>query len=153
MTMGFLFQYLGRLYWRLFFPLLFCFILLVRLYITPIQQHMLSRILLPKLMTPFALSKVALSGGDALTKYMLHIRATDRVTCQTHSEFRQHNSVVPAVSVRYVVPVKSNLWSVPNFYAFWFLSVQILDNHTSTKQHWPHLTILLIRKVPNTFAQ
>lgn len=70
---------------------------------------MLSHTLLPNPMMLSALSEVALSHGDALTEYMLHIRATDRAMCQTHSEFRQYNSVVPAISVRYVVPVKSNL--------------------------------------------
>lgn len=141
MTMEFLFQCLGKLYWGLLFALLLCFILLVRLYTTPIRPHVLSHTLLPNPMMLSALSEVALSHGDALTEYMLHIRATDRAMCQTHSEFRQYNSVVPAISVRYVVPVKSNLWSVPNFYAFWFLSAQIFNNHTTTKQHWPHLTI------------
>ena len=94
----FSFQYLGKLYWRLLFPLLFCFIFLVRLYTTLMQQHVLSHIHLPKLMMPFALSRAALSFGDALTQYMLHVRATDRATYQTHSEFRQHNPVVPAIS-------------------------------------------------------
>lgn len=58
---------------------------------------MLSHILFPKLMTPFAFSRVAFRFGDVLTQYMLHIRATGRATYQTHW-IQTAQSVITAIS-------------------------------------------------------
>lgn len=107
----------------MFVPIMFCFILLIRLNTNQVQQHMLSHILFPKLMIPFAFSRVALGFEDVLTQYMLHIRATGWATYIKHIEFRQHIQLQPFPDI-YVVPVKSNLWTVPNLYFLISLSVK-----------------------------